>query len=241
MNVTVEKDLSHPVNHLAEARGLNPSYSLAPQTNNPHRIGNVILKMCLKVRRGAGSHGISPRNGGIKFSIVTRLSSTHVQWHTSLDFTSQHFCRSIPPPKCWFSTLFPPCQFCSHACAIKCTACVSEGFVPGVDDIKANKTQRSRKSPQRHCATQITIRIRVGGGVPPQTTSPSSCTHNHHHHNYNRRRLRPRRFGFSIVLKCHSLTTTCQSTAERRMSQGATSHHPHNSCLSFEVIDSLVQ
>lgn len=52
VNVTVEKDLSHPVNHLGEARGLNPSYSLAPQTNNPQWIENVILKMCLKVRRG---------------------------------------------------------------------------------------------------------------------------------------------------------------------------------------------
>lgn len=27
VNVTVEKDLSHPVNHLREALGLNPSYS----------------------------------------------------------------------------------------------------------------------------------------------------------------------------------------------------------------------
>lgn len=59
VNVTVEKDLSHPVNHLREARGLNPSYSQAPQTNEPHRIGNVILKMRSKVRWVAGSHGIS--------------------------------------------------------------------------------------------------------------------------------------------------------------------------------------
>lgn len=85
LNVTVEKDLSHPVNHLCEARGLCPPCSRPPQTDDPHTMGDVIPKTRFKVGRGAGSQDFhletavsdSAQSLGLPEIVLEKVSDTH--------------------------------------------------------------------------------------------------------------------------------------------------------------------
>lgn len=159
-----------------------------------------------------------PRNGRMKFSSVIGSAERTLEIlsdaHPSI-LHPQRFVVSLPNAGSQ-PCVFPPCQFCSNAHAIKRTLCVPRDLCWEAATLRQTQLSGAGRAHSGKVRLVSALKLQLGWrreGVPTQTALPSPSTHHHHYHNYNRRR--PRRFVFSIVFKHHSVATTRQSTAER--------------------------